>query len=126
MVGSPLSRNVDLSRAFDGTGARIQRLLKKAQSGKPIITAALGGSSEYHIDSYLAGELVSVRTDLDVGAGRELTRSPPVVRSVSIGAGCDCAPWHELVHDWLNETFVDTPFTHSDGAVGARGSDYFK
>ncbi|KAL7409798.1 hypothetical protein BDY24DRAFT_401796 [Mrakia frigida] len=83
------SRNVDLSRAFDGSGDRIQRLLKKLKAGEPIITAGLGGS-------------------------------------ISIGQGCDCSPWHEQVHTWINKTFPHPDHFHSDGAVGARGSDYFK
>ncbi|KAL7415140.1 hypothetical protein BDY24DRAFT_440085 [Mrakia frigida] len=38
------SRNIDLSRAFDGTGARVRRVLEKGQQGIPIKTAILGGS----------------------------------------------------------------------------------
>lgn len=42
----PFSRNVDLSRAWDGSGARINRVLQKVMRGEKIKTAALGGSSE--------------------------------------------------------------------------------
>jgi hypothetical protein len=41
------SHNVDLSRAFEGTGGRVQRVLKKAMAGEPIKMGAIGGSSAY-------------------------------------------------------------------------------
>lgn len=55
-----------------------------------------------------------------------LPSSFPPSLSVSIGQGCDCTPWHEQVHNWINQTFPHPDHFHSDGAVGARGSDYFK
>lgn len=39
------SSNVDLSRAFEGTGGRVQRVLKMAMSGQPVKIAGIGGSS---------------------------------------------------------------------------------
>ena len=40
------SHNVDLSRSFDGTGGRVQRVLKRAMAGEPIEIGAMGGSSQ--------------------------------------------------------------------------------
>ncbi|BEI82030.1 hypothetical protein CcaverHIS002_0211900 [Cutaneotrichosporon cavernicola] len=83
------TRNVDLSRAFDGSGARVQRVLKKAMAGEPIVTGGMGGS-------------------------------------ISKGHGCKCDPWHIQMFQWWNQTFPHPENRHADGAVGARGSDYFK
>ncbi|GMK58995.1 hypothetical protein CspeluHIS016_0700100 [Cutaneotrichosporon spelunceum] len=83
------THNVDLSRSFDGSGARVQRILKKAMAGEPIITGGMGGS-------------------------------------ISKGHGCECDAWHIQMGNWWNQTFPHPGNRHSDGAVGARGSDYFK
>ena len=42
------SRNLELSRAFDGSGDRVHRMFEKLSRGLPIATAVLGGSGESH------------------------------------------------------------------------------
>ena len=44
-VADKSSSSIDLSRAFEGTGARVQRVLRMAMDGEPVKIAGIGGSS---------------------------------------------------------------------------------
>lgn len=46
--------------------------------------------------------------------------------SMSLGHGCACSPFHRQVFDWWNTTFPHAENKYINGAVGARGTNYFK
>ncbi|EIW71857.1 hypothetical protein TREMEDRAFT_38095 [Tremella mesenterica DSM 1558] len=88
------------SRLFEGSGARMRKVLRKARDGEPIKVGILGGS---------------------VSACHGVHPSPEYPQGDPDGPGC----YTSLLNQWFTDTFPNSHHEFLNGAIGGMDSSYY-